>query len=1157
MPEYAPEKLQVFVSSTIRECAAERAKAKRAIESLNHQPILFEHLGARSAPPREVYLGKLDQSHIFIGIYRDSYGSVAPGATISGIEEELRRSGQRGMPRLAYICESDQSRDPRLKALLGNVEGEVTFWRFRNADELYKRIRDDIEVEVARRFHEAERLESIVKTDAATAISGLVPAPKHLLRRKGLAEDLMKQLSLHQVLQVSGELGIGKTVFLATLARENNFLFLSGTQLDSHELASVLSNKIASLAGGESRYFVDASAAFSALLDAWRASEEFTLVIDDCRDPEFVAAILKNVGGAGGKRRIIYSVRNADLRYGHPSFVIPPLSVDEVATFLSNYGLDLSGKALEAIYEKSRGNPLYLLYFSQAPGAAEKTLIEYELDAWRELPPLARELASYLAISNERLPLADLLFLAGRRPQVEEVTDALRAAQVFVAEFPNGYTLRHEHQRTTILAQLEVSRNKFAYYSRRVASLLTRRGNYVRAFYVLCKTDGVAAQKISRSALFDAQRRGDFASQLSIVQHILETARPPSADAQDLMMLLLSKAQALLYVGQGSQVDDVLTEAETLAANAGDPWLKLRAREGREVLAATTTSTVENVELLKQLEGEYFGAGDRWSAGRIAGELSALFIRAKRFEEALGASERALRIFEELGDDYGISVCKRNRAIALTEVPGREAEGLALMEQFQTQQDKAGTQRERAWLCNYMVRVLRRKKQFDEALSYGQEAVRIGQELGDLSIIASNRLCVGNVFRDIGNLDAALAEYSIAGDVARKLRDASLESSACRLAAGIYRRQGNNHAGLQHAEMAVRLIQGTVAYSELADALEEVGDCQRESRNWAQAAEAYANAAAASTDVEEKSRLLVKALSTCVDEALGPAQYVSCLDAAYGRRAPAEKSVTEQLFARIGDVLKTMHMDYALRLLGLHFRTMFGQLPQPVSRFLFRMVLEELVAQTKGTDLWRLTFAAIPLITGISEWQLSLSEAVELGDIIQDRIGGLHFKPKDDGALWVIALSLRQPVILTITCLDSCVETFTAAALLALFFKGFEQSIAELIEVPQVVRRELDIYVCNVDSMPSDIRSYLPEDFTTCAVTRPARPSVAGEYVPTFVVCHHDIGRQWQTGTGSSSSVQALLGWVLIEVVYQLLNGEVDLDVLRPKILQVLRQTVS
>jgi tetratricopeptide (TPR) repeat protein len=1048
MPEYLPEKLQIFVSSTIRECAAERKIAKRAIESLNHQPILFEHLGARSAPPRDVYIRKLDQCHIFIGIYRHSYGWVAPGATISGIDDELRRSGRRGMPRLVYIFEEDDGRDERLRALLSTVEN--TFWRFRNSEELYDRIRQDVEAEVAKRFHEAERLEGIVKADAATSISGLVPEPPHLLQRLSLSEELIRTLSLQGVLQVSGELGIGKTVFLASVARERNFLFVSATQLDRHELASVLSNKLNSLTGGEPRYFTDASAAFSALRDSWRATEEFTLIVDDCPDPEFVAALLKNVGGASSQRRLIYSIRNADLRYGHPSLVIPALSVEEVRAFLSSHGLNFSGEALQTIYERSGGNPLYLLYFSQAPSAAGgKSLLEYELDAWRKLPPIARELGCYLAIANDRLPFADLLALAGRGAHIEEVSDAIREAHVFITELPNGYALRHEHQRTTIMAQVHESDGKFAYYSRRVAGLLIGRRNYIRAFFILRETDGAAALKISRSALFDAQRRGDFGAQLSILEHIFEAARSSPIDPEDLVMLLLSEAQALLYTGQGSRVNDVLTEAETAAAKSGTPSLELRVREARAILAATTSLRIEDFDAIQRLEGEYLAAGDLWSSARMASELSALLIRAKRYSEALAPSERGLKIFQDLEDEYGISVCKRNKASALLETLGREDEGVALIEEFERQQDRSGTQRERAWLCNYMVRVLRRKKEFAEALKYGKEAVHIGQQLSDLYVVGTNRVCVGNVYRDMGDLNAALREYLAAGDAAQKVQHKSLESSACRLAAGIYRRQNNNRLGLQHARMAVNLIQETFATAELADALEEVGDCQSGSRNWTEAAEAYAKAAAASTDLEEKSRLEVEALSVCVDEGLGGPQYIACLDLGNGKRGPTDCSLTEQLFRRMGDILKTVHINYALRLWGLHFRKMFGELPQPVSRFLYRKVLKEIVGQTKSTDVWRLLFAAIPLTTGASEWHLSLPDVVDLGDALQERVAGLHFKPLGDGALWVIALDLRQSIILTITCQDTRMETFTAAALLALFFKGFERSIAEIIGVPE------------------------------------------------------------------------------------------------------------
>src|SRR3990172_8971200 len=71
------QRLRVFVSSTLQEMAAERAAAKEAISRLRLTPVMFE-LGARPHPPRELYRAYLEQSHIFIGIYWQRYGWVAP-----------------------------------------------------------------------------------------------------------------------------------------------------------------------------------------------------------------------------------------------------------------------------------------------------------------------------------------------------------------------------------------------------------------------------------------------------------------------------------------------------------------------------------------------------------------------------------------------------------------------------------------------------------------------------------------------------------------------------------------------------------------------------------------------------------------------------------------------------------------------------------------------------------------------------------------------------------------------------------------------------------------------------------------------------------------------------------------------------------------------
>ena len=62
------QRVRVFVSSTLRELAAERVAARSAITRLHLTPIMFE-LGARPDAPRELYRPYLAQSGVFVGIY--------------------------------------------------------------------------------------------------------------------------------------------------------------------------------------------------------------------------------------------------------------------------------------------------------------------------------------------------------------------------------------------------------------------------------------------------------------------------------------------------------------------------------------------------------------------------------------------------------------------------------------------------------------------------------------------------------------------------------------------------------------------------------------------------------------------------------------------------------------------------------------------------------------------------------------------------------------------------------------------------------------------------------------------------------------------------------------------------------------------------------
>src|SRR6266702_4414361 len=83
------QRVRVFVSSTLDELAPERAAAREVIMQLRLTPVLFES-GARPYPPRDLYRAYLGQSDIFIGLYWQRYGWVAPTMQMSGLEDEYQ-----------------------------------------------------------------------------------------------------------------------------------------------------------------------------------------------------------------------------------------------------------------------------------------------------------------------------------------------------------------------------------------------------------------------------------------------------------------------------------------------------------------------------------------------------------------------------------------------------------------------------------------------------------------------------------------------------------------------------------------------------------------------------------------------------------------------------------------------------------------------------------------------------------------------------------------------------------------------------------------------------------------------------------------------------------------------------------------------------------
>ena len=116
------QRLRVFVSSSLEELADERRAVARAVSALRLTPVMFE-LGARPHPPMRLYRAYLAQSDIFIGLYWERYGTVAPEMRVSGLEDEFDLSGS--LPRLLYVRAPAPDRDPRLAELIARIAREA------------------------------------------------------------------------------------------------------------------------------------------------------------------------------------------------------------------------------------------------------------------------------------------------------------------------------------------------------------------------------------------------------------------------------------------------------------------------------------------------------------------------------------------------------------------------------------------------------------------------------------------------------------------------------------------------------------------------------------------------------------------------------------------------------------------------------------------------------------------------------------------------------------------------------------------------------------------------------------------------------------------------------------------------------------------------
>src|SRR5262252_8526521 len=318
------QRVRVFVSSTLRELAAERQAVRDAVTRLRLVPVMFE-LGARPHPPRRVYRAYLAQSQVFVGIYWQSYGWVAPGEELSGLEDEYRLSA--GLPRLIYVKAPAPDREPRLAEMLARIEDEggVSYKAFAGPAELQRLVEDDLAVLLSERFELAQP-----GGDAAEAapLAGGVPVPPTPLRGREQEAAAVGDLVVREgvrLVTLTGPGGVGKTRLMVEAARRLGPGFADGVRFV--ELAAVPAADLVASAIAAGLGLSTSAGQLTADLESYLRPRRLLLAVDNFEQVIAAAPLLAGLLAAASGLVVLVTSRAVLRISGEHEFAVPPLPV--------------------------------------------------------------------------------------------------------------------------------------------------------------------------------------------------------------------------------------------------------------------------------------------------------------------------------------------------------------------------------------------------------------------------------------------------------------------------------------------------------------------------------------------------------------------------------------------------------------------------------------------------------------------------------------------------------------------------------------------------------------------------------------------------------------------------------------------------------------
>jgi tetratricopeptide (TPR) repeat protein len=755
------QRVHVFVSSTLGELKPERDVARQVIRDLDLFPIVFE-AGARPYPPRDVYRSYLRGAHIFVAIYWESYGWIAPDMEISGIEDELHSaSAMSHMPRLVYV-KQPAKRDPRLQMMLDSISDEVTYVGFSTLEDLAHLLKSDLAQVLSERFLlGASPLPSgttATPPDFLAALQSDMQA-RGVLPRPNIIRKMRDQLQSSKRLLLVGLPGAGKTFLLGAFGKELESVYLSLTNQTTQQACQYLANRLRILRGIPPRSLPSEGEARASLQEELAASNCVLLIDHADQNPETAAAIAVFTPF---NCSLVFAGRTADATIYHNAITlkVPPFTREEIQAFFKVHGYSSPPGELEYLCTVSHGNPLYLYYFvTQKVTPLPDGLRAYQEALIGQLSSDQLHVLAFIALSIVPLDLLQMHQLllqdgtiTGHALRTRELVSTIGA---LVRSVDGRLELFHPYFREFIEADIEQARLAKEYHLRLAEQAIKAQWVYPAAYH-LCHAQDPRERDYLLEGARVANLHGRWKDSEDFLYRLIDIARIEH-DAETQVNAQFFLSELLTNMGRHVDARDWIRKALELAQSEGLSELLFGIELWSIVLHVDDDRPEETIAFLQQALEQHKGSGSHAEAG-ILFNLSFAYLHTSKFRQGAEAAMRAREIFLALDMEDEADSCIINLCACLLE-GDNSTKPLKYLRDLLGRAKAKNLPRVEAGALNLLAKASRSSNKPEEAVEFSRQAIQIWQRLGFVEKTALNLANLGNAYKDLGRLEEAERAY--------------------------------------------------------------------------------------------------------------------------------------------------------------------------------------------------------------------------------------------------------------------------------------------------------------------------------------------------------------------------------------------------------------